>query len=298
MAASYAIISSRDDFRVDLINDVAKVSALAAWRVTQSIYCFDPDLYPRLIATPVNKLPIDVLYRLPEWCVYIETPDLQWYGFNLVGFFAHLEYDVNDGQHELRLLLDVDEGEHGSHLYSQILHLMVDTLEEAIAVTMEEARKNIMDIGNTHILNQLPDEELVKSVAEALEPILSLLLYLCSESADFGDREPPTNPQPTKTKKGWKLFPPNQPTTWNVGVRIGAALRQAYLLAVTGQASEKGDTGRAKPRAHVRRAHWHSYWTGPLNGDRKAIVKWIPPVPVNVENLDDMPSTVKMVSSQ
>lgn len=38
-------------------------------------------------------------------------------------------------------------------------------------------------------------------------------------------------------KKGWKLFPANGPLEWDVGVRIGAALRQAY------QSEQLGDDG-------------------------------------------------------
>ena len=40
---------------------------------------------------------------------------------------------------------------------------------------------------------------------------------------------------------------------------------------------------RPRPRPHWRRAHWHSYWTGPRDGERIARLKWIPPIPVGLD---------------
>ena len=52
----------------------ALISGIAAWRVTQGVYRFDPDLFRMLIEQPMEgAIPCDALYRLPEWGVYIET---------------------------------------------------------------------------------------------------------------------------------------------------------------------------------------------------------------------------------
>src|SRR5690606_5654908 len=89
----------------DTLNDAyfnrltpAVIVAAATWRISQGIYRFDPDLYKALIQPPLHgNLPCDLLKRLPEWCIYIETiPDLdavqsgQRY---ILGFWVHLEYD-------------------------------------------------------------------------------------------------------------------------------------------------------------------------------------------------------------
>lgn len=95
----------------DQIAAVSQIAALGAWRMTQGIYRFDPALYPALIDTPISgDIPADMLYRLPEWCVYIETPDLEWSGAPLRGIWAHMECDHNTGQHELRMLTDSHHG--------------------------------------------------------------------------------------------------------------------------------------------------------------------------------------------
>ena len=81
MQGAYAILSGGGDRRVplDRIHHVGIVAALAAWRVTQGVYRFDPAVAEAVAATPLEgELPTDLLYPLPEWCVYIETPGRTW----------------------------------------------------------------------------------------------------------------------------------------------------------------------------------------------------------------------------
>jgi hypothetical protein len=85
-------------------------------------------------------------------------------------------------------------------------------------------------------------------VARSLAPLISLTLYLCSESPDW-DLEPPKSPPTVKTKQGPRTFSVPQPRVWDIGVRIGAALRAAEASA-----SEPSGT-HAGSRAHIRRAH-------------------------------------------
>ena len=58
-------------------------------------------------------------------------------------------------------------------------------------------------------------------------------------------------------------------------------------------------TGRTRPRAHVRRAHWHGFWTGPRDPERaeerRFDLRWLPPIPVAVDDVNDLPVTVRPV---
>jgi hypothetical protein len=76
MAAWYAIVSGgKGRLGLDRIGDVGRLAALGSWRGTQGVYRFDQDLYEAVRATPIEcDLPAEILYRLPEWCVYVETP--------------------------------------------------------------------------------------------------------------------------------------------------------------------------------------------------------------------------------
>jgi hypothetical protein len=84
-------IMKREDFmqlRGYTLDDGHSASALAdtmitglmwaTWRLTQGVYRFDEALYPHLINTQgTGEIPIDILCRLPEWCVHLETPGLR-----------------------------------------------------------------------------------------------------------------------------------------------------------------------------------------------------------------------------
>ena len=112
MAGWYAIACAGQNapaLNVHQLADVSRLAALGAWRYSQGVYRFDKDFYTSLANTvPNGDLPCEVLHRLPEWSVYIETPDNDWFGWPLHGFWCHLEWDVNTQRHELRLLLNTD----------------------------------------------------------------------------------------------------------------------------------------------------------------------------------------------
>ena len=273
IAAAYAIVSGGGSNRVspEQSGDPARLAALAAWRIGQGIYKFDPALYAAVIDTPLTgDIPDDVLYHLPEWCVYIETPTL-----DSNGFFAHLEWDANTESHELRLLIDK-----GDRLQIVPIHLGEGSLKASVDASLDVSKINLAALGMC-----LPDG-LSAHITKQVEPMISLLLYVCSQASEIGVGAPPPKPRPKKTKKGWRLFPVDKPTTWDVGTRIGAALRRAYHAAETQQDPGQTATGRAKPRSHVRRAHWHTYRVGP--GRKETKLNWLPPIPINVS--DDMPA--------
>lgn len=292
LAGAYAAISGAlgvERIPQHLAGDVGRLGALAAWRVGQGIYRIDPALYAALIDTPIDgDLPCDLLYHLPEWCLYVETPDLQWFGARLHGAWAHLEWDANTGRSELRLLLDLDQG-----IQPMPVHLGPWTLAEALQRTLAEAQHQAGLHGQT--LQRMPGDD--TAGARELAPLLSLLLYLCSTAAEIGTgARRPQRPTPKRTKRGPRFFPPDTPTTWDVGVRIGAALRAAYHREQIGQ--DSAPSGR-RVRPHVRRAHWHSYWLGP-RGDpqqQRRELRWVPPIAINVDDADPdaMPAVIHRV---
>ena len=286
LAVAFAIVSGGGSNRVPVhqIGDVARLGTMAAWRVTQGIYRYDPALYGALVDTPIGgDLPAEVLYRLPEWCVYIETPGMSWMDAPLHGFWAHLEWDAGTGRTELRLLLD---GE--ADLTPIPIHIGQWTLSEAVARALDVSRVHAAGIGIP-----VPGESRA-TLTDTAEPLISLLLYLCADDAEIGDgSRRPANPAPKRTKQGLRMFPADNPTTWDVGVRIGAALRRAFHATETGQSEIDPETGRTRPRAHMRRAHWHTFLAGTGRSVRR--LRWLPPIPVNVDDLEDLPVVVRPV---
>ena len=126
------------------------------------------------------------------------------------------------------------------------------------------------------------------------------VLYLCSQAAEIKDsgagKRVPTRPKLQKTKKGMRIFAPDHPSRWEVGYRLGAALRQA--LSEHEPAEPTGT--HASPRPHIRRAHWHSFWVGKRDQPdaRSVTLKWLPPIPVNVQGVEDLTTTVRNVGEK
>jgi hypothetical protein len=293
LAAANEILAlkTKEDF-VKPKPETGGLGAVAAWRATQGIYRIDPTLFTEIVETPITgAIPSDVLKRLPEWCCYIESPGMKikelpgagGQDLALHGFFAFLEFDILEHAEVLRFALDV-EGQ------DQLLPLMVhlgSTLEEGIFRTERFIKKSM--------LRRYDDADWWDSVARdetsywnqaiALLPnLLSVVLYLCADETDV-PRPAQRPPRFVITKKKKTIIPTGQPAIHECGVRLGAQLRWA---AEQRELDERvGGDGTRTVHGHIRRAHFHTFWSGPRDGERVPRVKWLPPIRVK---LDDVPT--------
>ncbi|PND37926.1 hypothetical protein C1O66_10565 [Paucibacter aquatile] len=276
------------------VMDATAFAALAAWRKTRGVYTFDPTVYQEVCETPLDgQLPCDLLLRMPEWCVYLPTPNMSILGGSIHGCFVHLEHDVNNQRAELRLLFDVGCDDY-QLFYPVPIHLGNWTLAEA------HDRANMVIAASQGPLGMLrmPDEPAIKqAIATATKAVVNLVLFLCSQASDISGRQGrPGNPTPTKTRKGFKVFAAQQTREWLVGARMGSALRKAQSLR--DGAAEL--TERNGPRPHIRRAHWHTYRTGPRicggqripSTERQAQLRWLHPTLVRVCDEDRLTTVV------
>jgi hypothetical protein len=247
--------------------------------------------------------------------VPVEPPRDLWPGLPLLhGFFVHLEWDANTHHTELRFVLDLQDATRP--LLPVALHVQeAGGIASAFARTLDVSAENLIRLGEVEAATTIFQHSAATAtaLAPALRPLVALTLYLCSATAEVrdarGSAHQPVRPQPTRTKKGVRLFPPPQPTTWEVAYRLGAALRRAQQLAMAqtaldalvpaGQDDQGGEpAARLRPRAHIRRAHWHTYWVG--EGSRTdpskahARVRWLPPIPVGLP--DELIPTIRPVT--
>jgi hypothetical protein len=276
------------------------VVPLASWRATQGIYRIDPEVAEAIWNTPIDgQLPVDLLFHLPEWCVYVETPGRSLSsGKYLEGFFAHLNTNSSADDPELHLLLD----DPADILHSIAIPLSVSTLEEACRIASigrtDYEQKICWSNGNAAKIGEerMPTTAPLDAAAN-LAPLISTLLYICSQSADFRDaagiRNTPGRPAPVQTRKGSRVFPPDKPTIWETGYRLGASLRCAAMPQLG-----RNGTNRSSPAPHIRRAHWHSFWLGRRDnlGERRLAVRWLPPIPVALATPEELIPTVRRVS--
>ena len=282
----------------------SEIAALAAWRMTQGIYRYDQTLYESLIDTPVTgDIPADVLRRMPEWCVYIETPGMTAATSKgptpLHGFFACMDNAAHHPADTLMILLDADEMDALGRRLTPTHIPLIGTLDQAITLVQEEWIK-AWEAGKTHAP---PRAELLHEAKKSLPPMISLLLYLCADPDIMRRGQPasPTKPVPVRTRRhGVRLFPAQSVTPWDVGVRIGAAIRQH--ASNDRQADCTSNSPDRHLRPHVRRAHWHTILSGPRlaeNGtpipssQRRSDVRWMPPIPINLEDVYSLAATIR-----
>lgn len=260
--------------------DTGVVAALIPWRIGQGVYRYDPDLLDALWHTPVTgDLPSDLLFRLPEYGVYIEAPAEQTLnGRRLLGAFAHLEWDMKHGHAELRLVLDFGEP---ASLMPVPIHLG-GTLEHGLRSMVRVASV----VPGAPTMSRADVDRMARALASSVEPLVSCLLYLCSEAAEYRGGTVPSRPIGKRLS-----MPPSRATEWLVGERTGSALRQARSAA-EGAGSMGG--GGAPVRPHLRRAHWHTYLTGPKAGSQTCVLRWLPPILVGT-SADDHPVVIHPV---
>ena len=115
--------------------------------------------------------------------------------------------------------------------------------------------------------------------------VVNGVAYICSVNSDIAQVY---EPNPKLRKNNAKK---RSAATWHeVGYRIGAELRR-YERYRTERSPHKGGT----VRPHMRRGHWHHYWTGPRNGERRLVLKWIAPTLVGSKGQGIESATVHMV---
>jgi len=268
----YAI--TYEDAPAATVADGSLLAALGTWRYTQGIYRIDPDLQEALTDSELTgDLPGDVLLRLPEWCIYIETPGMFLLGKRLHGLWVHLDSHVVPDKTELKLVFDLDIGP-----LSFALPIGPWSLIESVAKTLNEAAYRATLADNAPFLRDIDNDA---RLAEELQPILALIIYICSEEPDMrvspGARQ--HIPKFKNTRKGLRLYPADKTTVWRVGFEsVGQELRAAKHKRV----SSPGNS----PRSHIRRGHWHKFWSG--SGESKQInCRWLSPIVVRGREADE-----------
>lgn len=288
MGAWYAIVSEAQTggnlLGLEHIADVSALAALGTWRYSQGIYQIHPDMLSALTdSTIFGDLPAEVFLRLPEWCIYIETPGMDWYGKPMEGFFAHLEWDANEMREELRLLVNTNDT-----LYPVPLHIGNWTVAESVNRATEEAKKQAAthELGFERELAAFQD--LIHQVSDQYSKLISILLYICSDAPEIDDAREPgqaaARPKPVKTKKGWRLFPAERIRVWKIGQKTGDKLKVHRIAG-------GGTTKNRSVRAHLRRGHWHGYWTGPKSEKQTFVYRWIHPLIAGGQSVTDGANT-------
>jgi hypothetical protein len=224
---------------------------LLLWHSLKNQY---PDILKYVSAAAVNRSEgqskgSSALISLSEWA------------FITAEFFAYINDSRTRNFPELQITMDSNRG---------ILSIPIKldpqlTLKEALRIFREANGEE------SAILKEYNDV-----VVEWIAPLLSMLLYICSDKPEIDNfREPGTAPSRVtlkKVKKGFRFFVPSEQRIWVVGEKTGEAIRK-YATS--------GGHGKSK-RPHLRRAHWHGYWRG-KKGRQEFRPAWLSPITVNAD---------------
>lgn len=287
----------------------------ATWRRYKQILDTDPTLIDLLNMTDLDEIPADPFRCLPYPCFYVRFPKQTWKldadngCNNLDGcFVANDTYIDSDGvSHPAIRFLVICDG--GDRVFPYDYLYNAGNIREST----RQKRKCGFYYNNRYDSRGNPFSDsfsnCYESDASVLPHFLKLVLYIISQGADVEVRQPaavdpsPLRGTPLKDKYREISF-------WNVGVRTGAKWRASLAAHSAALASslplsappskEKGSeegSRRAPVRPHIRRGHYHHYWTGPRKepGERKLIVKWLPPTFVTATPSDALPVTVRVV---
>jgi hypothetical protein len=178
---------------------------------------------------------------------------------------------------EMRVAALSSEGE---RVVRQIVGLRALTSlmrDETMSERAADAVRDMLTAGPTATIG-FPDKVTAEQAMTKLTEIgLAILVYLVTDGVD-AKRSEPVKMKNTKNSRNAKKNDTSEPTMYELGFRVGAALR-ASKEPRNMLKDEDTVTGQRRPtRAHVRRAHVHTFRVGV--GRKDTILRWLPPIPV------------------
>lgn len=282
MSAVQAMLSMEQTDPLRIAAEMPQLTAALLWRQSRIIYRYDPTLETALAEQPLEgDLPREALYAMPYHCIFVER-FVTLRSVPCEGFFAWMEYDNPHRTPELRLLY-LPKGDTAPLSQPVIL---AGSLDDAVKALGESAIERGGDMMPPSLRSMMEHNGALTVVPRAeIRAAINLLLYLCSEAPDIPDAEN------IRTKRSrYYDGTPKRSATAEVGARVGAALRAA-AAAAPAEERPAAQHAHASPVPHIRRAHWHHFWTGPRDSaERRLILRWIPPTPVAMQ--DSEPGTV------
>ena len=125
-----------------------------------------------------------------------------------------------------------------------------------------------------------------------LQAAIILITYLCTDKVDVVRRKEEYTPRNSKNKK------PKKADLKLVGAKTARVIKERKIRYIYEDSKEvTGDRKGSPKAAHIRKAHYHSFWTGKRSEPekRELIVKLISPIFVNGESNERV--TIRKISN-
>lgn len=219
----------------------------------------------KLSAAALDKLPVDSFYIVRK---SLKFPKSLGFFFSRVEDMIYIA-DLSDGdENDFTFSVRVDESANIS-----------DILGDDFAVEYGENSRRAA-------------APLIKRMAGEISEYMQFVIYLCAINSEI---VPVTSRAVVKRQAGQRksLESRSKSEISEVGYKVGAAVRKSRDSRV--KVVYEGEHAKgSKKSPHIRRSHYHSFWTG-SGDDKELIVKWIDNIFVNSEKGDIENSTVHKV---
>lgn len=280
------------DFRPDILDqkipDPFMAAALAQWRKDKQVFVLDPDLAQVLSEQDDTPVPPAVLDYLSYPCFYVELHGLEEFYPTLHGFLFSIGWSTI---YHSEFLSFVFVGQGGCEISPFELPLGAESVSAAFDRSI---RQKLLSKNEAAIRRAEFERSGRDSAVQLLQFASQVVMYLCACNAEI--TPDPEQKSITRRTPGVIKDRYAEVCKWDVGFRFGATVRAQQQAPATENSVSRQGSHTAK-RPHMRRGHWHHFWTGPMDSaqDRKLVLKWLPPIFVGSSQDGEMPVTLHKV---
>lgn len=194
-------------------------------------------------------------------------------------------YTVDD---ELRTVYKTNKGKYVSFFFpcqeGKTIQEAQDELMNRVLASIPSDEQLLEDTKTTNVTDGIAQiKASLESEAYMSYLAIQIVLYLQAQNSDI-IKIPARKPAKKKSTKQRS----SRVQSYNVGYNVGATIRREKRIYEDG-AHSSGVSGHHTPkRPHIRRGHFHSFWTGKKDGnERKLVVRWVAPTYVHNGDQDD-----------
>lgn len=242
------------------------------WDKYKQIYKFNPELFKLLTEeTDADSVMADIfLSKLPFPCFYVDNPINDGEGNEFVGFYVMTRLGIDDVPELFIEFAQTDPERSYRFCAVPLIKGSNKTIDELLTRQYVLAGVDPKDISQKEVFNEM------------CKKAINCVAYLCTDKVDVVKTRREVKAKSSKPNKKSKT---KTVKVGLVGDKISKVIKESrvrYVYEDSGKPHEKG----TPKSAHIRRAHYHSFWTGKRNEPekRELIVKLISPIFVNGEN--------------
>lgn len=252
------------------------------WSLNKVVYRLPKQLWNEGTEALLD-IPTDPLRNCPQWCTFIgldtdhdmTSPITEERSYRALGIYYSM---VNYGGKDLFLITMVSRPTHMGHspiLIYWLLDLDQPTIGESLKAT--DALK-LEDDSKYFGVRFYSDSADSLGTNESFLDCISSILFVNTEYRTQVEKK--VNmvkrlPRPAILGQ-YALNPRPNIIEYEVYEELGKAIT-----------ASEGHNFTAR-KAHIRKGHWHGYWTGPRKGERIYILKWVMPTFVRGTIVDDL----------